>query len=144
MSVQLKIKRLSPAATVPARAHPGDAGLDLCAAVDLRIPPGETRLVGTGLAIELPSGTEAQIRPRSGLALKHSLTVLNTPGTIDEGYRGEVGIILINHGRTVFEVRCGMKVAQLVVKPTLAIEVVEADMLSESVRATGGFGSTDT
>ena len=143
MSVQLKIKRLSPAATVPARAHPGDAGLDLCAAVDLRIPPGETRLVGTGLAIELPSGTEAQIRPRSGLALKHSLTVLNTPGTIDEGYRGEVGIILINHGRTVFEVRCGMKVAQLVVKPTLAIEVVEADMLSESVRATGGFGSTD-
>jgi dUTP pyrophosphatase len=144
VSVQLKIKRLSPAATVPARAHPGDAGLDLCAAVDLRIPPGETRLVGTGLAIELPSGTEAQIRPRSGLALKHSLTVLNTPGTIDEGYRGEVGIILINHGRTVFEVRCGMKVAQLVVKPTLAIEVVEADMLSESVRATGGFGSTDT
>ena len=142
MSVQLKIKRLSPAATVPARAHPGDAGLDLCAAVDLRIPPGETRLVGTGLAIELPSGTEAQIRPRSGLALKHSLTVLNTPGTIDEGYRGEVGIILINHGRTVFEVRRGMKVAQLVVKPTLAIEVVEADRLGESARATGGFGST--
>ena len=142
MSVQLKIKRLSSSATLPARAHPGDAGLDLYAAVDLLIPPGETRLVGTGLAIELPAGTEAQIRPRSGLALEHNLTVLNTPGTIDEGYRGEVGIILINHGRTVFEVRRGMKVAQLVVKPTLAVEVVEADVLNETVRATGGFGST--
>ena len=142
MSVQLKIKRLSSSATLPARAHPGDAGLDLYASVDLLIPPGETRLVGTGLAIELPAGTEAQIRPRSGLALEHNLTVLNTPGTIDEGYRGEVGIILINHGRTVFEVRRGMKVAQLVVKPTLAVEVVEADVLNETVRATGGFGST--
>jgi len=142
VSVQLKIKRLSPSATLPARAHPGDAGLDLYAAVDLLIPPGETRLVGTGLAIELPAGTEAQIRPRSGLALKHSLTVLNTPGTIDEGYRGEVGIILINHGRTVFKVARGMKVAQLVVKPTLAVEVLEVDVLTETVRATGGFGST--
>ncbi len=142
MSVQLKIKRLSPSATLPARAHPGDAGLDLFAAVDLLIPPGETRLVATGLAIELPSGTEAQIRPRSGLALKHNITVLNTPGTIDEGYRGEVGIILINHGRTVFKVGRGMKVAQLVVKPTLAVEVLEVDVLTETVRATGGFGST--
>ena len=142
MSVQLKIKRLSPSATVPARAHPGDAGLDLSAAVDLLIPPGETRLVATGLAIELPSGTEAQIRPRSGLALKHNLTVLNAPGTIDEGYRGEVGIILINHGRTVFEVRRGMKVAQLVVKPTLAVEVLEVEVLTETDRATSGFGST--
>ena len=142
MSVQLKIKRLSPAATVPARAHSGDAGLDLSAAVDLLIPPGETRLVATGLAIELPPGTEAQIRPRSGLALKHSLTVLNAPGTIDEGYRGEVGIILINHGRTVFEVRRGMKVAQLVVKPTLAVEVLEVEVVTDTDRATGGFGST--
>jgi len=142
VSVQLKIKRLSPSATLPARAHPGDAGLDLFAAVDLLIPPGETRLVATGLAIELPSGTEAQIRPRSGLALKHNITVLNTPGTIDEGYRGEVGIILINHGRTVFKVGRGMKVAQLVVKPTLAVEVLEVDVLTETVRATGGFGST--
>ena len=142
MSVQLKIKRLSPSATLPARAHPGDAGLDLFAAVDLLIPPGETRLVATGLAIELPSGTEAQIRPRSGLALKHNITVLNTPGTIDEGYRGEVGIILITHGRTVFKVGRGMKVAQLVVKPTLAVEVLEVDVLTETVRATGGFGST--
>lgn len=142
MSVQLKVKRLGPAATIPARARPGDAGLDLYSAVDLEIAPGETRLVGTGLAFELPPGTEAQVRPRSGLALTHSVTVLNTPGTIDEGYRGEVGVILINHGRRVFEVRRGMKVAQLVVQPTLAVEIVAVDALSNTSRGTGGFGST--
>ena len=141
-SLQLKIKRLSPSATLPARAHAGDAGLDLSSAVDLDIPPGETRLVGTGLAVELPASTEAQVRPRSGLALKHSVTVLNTPGTIDEGYRGEVGVILINHGRTVFEVRRGMKVAQLVVKPTLDVEVAAVDAISDTPRSEGGFGST--
>ena len=140
----LKVKRLSPSATVPVRAHPGDAGLDLHAAIDVDVPPGETRLVGTGLAIELPSGTEAQVRPRSGLALKHSVTVLNTPGTIDAGYRGEVGVILINHGRAVFEVRRGVKIAQLVVKPTLDIEVVAVDALSDTARGDGGFGSTGT
>ena len=140
----LKVKRLSPSATVPVRAHPGDAGLDLHAAIDVDVPPGETRLVGTGLAIELPTGTEAQVRPRSGLALKHSVTVLNTPGTIDAGYRGEVGVILINHGRAVFEVRRGVKIAQLVVKPTLEIEVVAVDALSDTARGEGGFGSTAT
>lgn len=142
MNVQLKVKRLGPAATIPDRARPGDAGLDLYSAVDLEIAPGETRLVGTGLAIELPPGTEAQVRPRSGLALTHSVTVLNSPGTIDEGYRGEVGVILINHGRTLFEVRRGMKVAQLVVQPTLEVEVVAVDALSDTPRGTGGFGST--
>lgn len=140
--MHVKVKRLDPAATLPARAHPGDAGLDLYAAVDIPIPPGETRLVGSGLAIELPPGTEAQVRPRSGLALKHSVTVLNTPGTIDEGYRGEVGVILINHGRAVFEVRRGMKVAQLVVKPTLPVDVIPVDALSDTTRGDGGFGST--
>jgi len=140
--MRLRVKRLSPSATLPARAHPADAGLDLHSAVDLDIPPGETRLVGTGLAFELPPGTEAQVRPRSGLALTHSVTVLNTPGTIDEGYRGEVGVILINHGRRVFEVRRGMKVAQLVVQPTLAVEIVAVDALSDTSRGTGGFGST--
>ena len=140
--MQLRVKRLTPSATLPARAHPGDAGLDLCSAVDLDIPPGETRLVGTGLAIDLLPGTEAQVRPRSGLALKHRVTVLNTPGTIDEGYRGEVGVILINHGHAVFEVRRGMKVAQLVIQPTLEIEVVERATLSDTVRGDGGFGST--
>ncbi|HBD99346.1 MAG TPA: dUTP diphosphatase [Gemmatimonadetes bacterium] len=140
--MQLRVKRLSSSATLPVRAHPADAGLDLHSAVDLDIPPGETRLVGTGLALELPPGTEAQVRPRSGLALTYSVTVLNTPGTIDEGYRGEVGVILINHGQRVFEVRRGMKVAQLVVQPTLAVEIVAVDALSDTSRGERGFGST--
>ena len=140
--MRLKVKRLSPAAILPSRAHPGDAGLDLFAAIDLEIPPGETRLVKTGIAVKLPGGTEAQVRPRSGLALKHSVTVLNTPGTIDEGYRGEVGVILVNHGRDAFAVRQGMKVAQLVVQPTLAVDVEEATHLDDTERGSGGFGST--
>ena len=140
--MQLKVKRLEPSATLPDRAHTNDAGLDLYSSVDLEIQPGQTRLVGTGLAIELPPGTEAQVRPRSGLALKHNVTVLNTPGTIDEGYRGAVGVILINHGRTVFVVQRGMKVAQLVVKPTVEVEVVAVDTLSDTLRGVGSFGST--
>jgi dUTP pyrophosphatase len=141
--MRLTVKRLDPAgARLPARAHPGDAGLDLFAAVDVDIPAGETRLVGTGLAIELPPGTEGQIRPRSGLALRHGITVLNAPGTIDAGYRGEVGILLINHGRQAFRVRRGMKVAQLVVTPVVEVEVVEAAALSDTARARDGFGST--
>ncbi len=141
--MRLTVKRLDPVgACLPARAHPGDAGLDLFAAVDVDIPAGETRLVGTGLAIELPPGTEGQIRPRSGLALRHGITVLNAPGTIDAGYRGEVGILLINHGREIFRVRRGMKVAQLVVTPVVEVEVVEATALSETPRSRDGFGST--
>src|SRR5215203_3149444 len=91
ISVKLLVKRLSPSAILPSYAHPGDAGLDLFANVSLSLEPGEVKLVGTGISIELPAGTEAQVRPRSGLALKHGITVLNTPGTIDQGYRGEVG-----------------------------------------------------
>jgi dUTP pyrophosphatase len=142
VTVQLRVKRLTPSATLPRRAHPGDAGLDLCAAVDLDIPPGATRLVGTGLSLELPPGTEAQVRPRSGLALKHSVTVLNAPGTIDEGYRGEVSVILINHGPAVFTVKRGMRVAQLVVQPRLAVDVTDSAVLSDTSRGQGGFGST--
>ena len=141
--MRLLVKRLDPAgARLPARAHPGDAGLDLFAAADVEVPPGEARLVGTGLAIELPPGTEGQIRPRSGLALRHAVTVLNAPGTIDAGYRGEVGVVLVNHGRRTFRVRRGMKVAQLVVAPVVEVEVVEAASLSETARSGGGFGST--
>lgn len=141
--MRITVKRLDTAgARLPARAHPGDAGLDLFAAVDVDIPAGETRLVGTGLAIELPPGTEGQIRPRSGLALRHGITVLNAPGTIDAGYRGEVGVVLINHGRQAFRVRRGMRVAQLVVTPVLEVEVVEAAALSDTARSRGGFGST--
>lgn len=138
----LKVKRLQPGAILPAYAHPGDAGLDLYAAVSADIEPGESTLVGTGLAIELPPNTEAQVRPRSGLALKHGVTVLNTPGTIDRGYRGEVGVILINHGRSRFEVRPGMKIAQLVIASCLTVAVEEATDLDESARGQGGFGST--
>lgn len=141
--MRLIVKRLDRAGSrLPERAHPGDAGLDLFAAADVDIPPGEARLVGTGLAIELPPGTEGQIRPRSGLALRHAVTVLNAPGTVDAGYRGEIGILLVNHGREAFRVRQGMRVAQLVVTPVVAVEVVEADALSETARAGDGFGST--
>jgi dUTP pyrophosphatase len=140
--VRLLVKRLSAVATLPAYAHPGDVGLDLCAAVAVSLEPGESRLVGTGISIELPANTEAQVRPRSGLALKHGITVLNTPGTIDRGYRGEVGVILINHGRARFDVQPGMKIAQMVVAPCVTVTVEESGELSGTVRGQGGFGST--
>lgn len=140
--MKLYIKRLSPTATLPSYSHPGDAGLDLYADVSVSIEPGETRLVGTGISIELPPNTEAQVRPRSGLALKQGITVLNTPGTIDQGYRGEVGVILINHGRSRFDVVRGMKIAQMVVAPFLTVSVEEAGELSTTGRGHGGFGST--
>jgi len=142
VSVKLFIKRLSDSAKLPSYAHPGDAGLDLYAAVSVSIEPGESGLVGTGISIELPPNTEAQVRPRSGLALKHGITVLNTPGTIDYGYRGEVGVILINHGRSRFDVEPGMKIAQMVIAPFLSVSVEEAGELSTTARGQGGFGST--
>ena len=140
--MQLKVKRLSGGAALPSYSHAGDAGLDLFAAVNVVLPPGEAALIKTGIAIELPSGTEAQVRPRSGLALEHAVTVLNTPGTIDEGYRGEVGVILINHGKTMFTVTTGMKVAQLVIASRLTVDVIEVESLSDTTRGSGGFGST--
>jgi dUTP pyrophosphatase len=141
-SLKLFVKRLSSHATLPAYAHPGDAGLDLYAAAAVSLEPGESKLVGTGISIELPPDTEAQVRPRSGLALKHGITVLNTPGTIDHGYRGEVGVILINHGRQRFDVEPGMKIAQMVIAPFVSVTVDEARELSTTERGRGGFGST--
>lgn len=138
----LKVRRLSSDAVLPSYAHPGDAGLDLFAAEEVAIKPGESRLVRTGIAVELPVGTEGQVRPRSGLALKHAVTVLNAPGTVDEGYRGEVGVILINHGKEVFTVTKGMKIAQMVVARVERVEVTETRSLSETRRGEGGFGST--
>jgi dUTP pyrophosphatase len=123
----VKVKKLDRSASLPEYAHPGDAGMDLFAKANLEIPPGESRLVGTGIAIELPAATEAQIRPRSGLALKHTVTVLNSPGTVDEGYRGEVGVIMINHGKHTFVVNKGMRIAQMVIKPVLRVEVAEVE-----------------
>jgi dUTP pyrophosphatase len=140
--MQLRIKRLNPDATLPSYAHPGDAGLDLHAAEDAVIPPGEWRSVPTGIAIELPEGTEGQVRPRSGLARSHGVTVLNTPGTIDEGYRGEVAVLLVNHGSSPFHVTIGARIAQLVVQRRLTVTVIETADLSETARGSGGFGST--
>ena len=138
----LKVKKLTEDAILPHYAHPGDAGADLFANVNLEIAPGESAMVKTGIAIELPPSTEAQVRPRSGLAAKKQITVLNTPGTIDEGYRGEVCVILINHGKEIFTIEKGMKIAQMVVKPVITVEVEEADELSDTSRGEGGFGST--
>lgn len=111
--MKLKILKLDEAAIIPKYEHPNDAGLDLVSIDELEIPAGESRLIHTGISIELPQGTEAQIRPRSGLAIKHQITVLNTPGTIDEGYRGEIGVILINHGKSSFKIIKGTKIAQM-------------------------------
>ena len=138
----LKVKKLRQDAILPVYAHPGDAGMDVFANEDAQLEPGVTRLVKTGIAIELPPNTEAQVRPRSGLAVKHQITVLNTPGTIDEGYRGEVGVILINHGKSAFTVAKGMKIAQMIVKPVTQAEIVEVEELSDTRRGAGGFGST--
>ncbi|MEL7352942.1 MAG: dUTP diphosphatase [Cyanobacteria bacterium P01_A01_bin.116] len=138
----IKIVRLSPEAQLPRYEHADDSGLDLFAIAPHTILPGDTALVPTGIAIELPLGTEAQIRPRSGLALKHAITLVNTPGTIDAGYRGEIGVIVINHGKQPFEVLKGMKIAQMVIAPVIRAELEEVEQLSESLRGGGGFGST--
>jgi len=142
--MQLKIKLINDKAQLPRYAHDGDAGLDLFSVENKELEPGESALIGTGLVIQLPLNTEAQIRPRSGLALKHQVTLLNTPGTIDYGYRGEVKVIMINHGKKNFVVEEGMKIAQMVVKPILPVDVVQVDQLSETSRGDGGFGSTGT
>ena len=140
--MELKILTLNPAAIIPNYAHPGDAGLDLFGIEETEILPGETQLIKTGIAIALPPGYEAQIRPRSGLALKHSITVLNSPGTIDAGYRGEIGVILINHGKKSFSVIPGMKIAQMVICSVIQAQVKVVEELNATTRGSGGFGST--
>ena len=133
---------------LPAHATPDSAGLDLRAAVPEGEPvvlaPGDYALVPTGLQIALPDGTEGQVRPRSGLAFKHGVTVLNSPGTIDSGYRGEVGVLLVNHGRQPFVVERGERIAQLVVARYVPVRMVRAEALAETERGAGGFGSTGT
>lgn len=129
---------------LPAYATPLSAGVDLAAAVaqDVTIAPGGRALIPTGCAIALPPGFEAQVRPRSGLALKHGITVLNSPGTIDADYRGEIGVILANLGAEPFTITRGARIAQLVVAPVARVAWVESRDLPESERGTGGFGST--
>ena len=133
---------------LPAHADAGSAGLDLRAAIPedepITIAPGARALVPTGLQIALPDGTEGQVRPRSGLAYKHGVTVLNSPGTIDNTYRGEVRVILINHGQAPFQVARGERIAQLVVACYTPVRLVRAEALGETARGAGGFGSTGT
>jgi len=138
----VKVLRTDPEAQLPAYAHPGDAGMDVRSIENVTLSPGARALVRTGLVLELPPDAEAQVRPRSGLALKHGVTVLNTPGTIDAGYRGEVGVILVNLGAEPFVVEKGMKIAQLVVAPVAQAEIVEVSAVDATDRGAGGFGST--
>jgi dUTP pyrophosphatase len=148
MKIKLLVCRLPHGEGLPLPVHQSAAaaGLDLVAAIGshakIVLEPGARELVPTGLCLQLPEGYEAQVRPRSGLALKFGVTVLNAPGTIDADYRGEVGVLLINHGRTPFEIRRGDRVAQLVIAPVMRVESVEVAALEETGRSGGGFGST--
>ena len=141
--MHIKIQRIHPAAVLPVYAHgpAEDAGMDLCAVEDATLEPGVPRLVPTGLTIEIPSGYEAQVRPRSGLALKHSITMPNAPGTIDPGYRGELRVILLNLGREPYAIHAGDRIAQMIVARYEPVEWAEGD-LADSERGAGGFGSS--
>jgi dUTP pyrophosphatase len=138
----LRVERLTATAQVPTYAHPGDAGMDLCANEARTLLPGERAAVSTGLRIALPVGTEGQVRPRSGLSIKYGVTVINAPGTIDEGYRGEVKVLLVNLGQEPFEITPGMRIAQLVIAPVLRVPVIEDVVDDATARGVGGFGST--
>jgi dUTP pyrophosphatase len=146
--VQIKIKRLPHGEGLPLPAYQstGAAGVDLVAAVEagspVILPPGGRRLVPTGFVLEIPEGFEAQVRPRSGLALKQGVTVLNAPGTIDSDYRGEVGVILVNHGDRDFEIARGDRIAQMVIAPVVQARFALVYQLSDTERGAGGFGST--
>ena len=139
----LRVRRLDPAAVLPRRAHPGDAGLDLHALEAVTLAPGERATVRTGVAIELPAGHAGWVVPRSGLAARHGIALVNAPGLIDEGYRGEVKVLLLNTDREVpFEVTAGERIAQLVLAAVASPAVVEVDELAGSARGERGFGST--
>ncbi len=140
--MRLLVTRLRPDAILPTYMTDGAAGMDLAAAEAVTLAPGARALVGTGLAIAVPPGHEAQVRPRSGLAAKHGVTCLNSPGTIDSDYRGEVKVLLVNHGAEPFAVTPGLRIAQLVVAPVARAEVQVVDELPPTGRGGGGFGST--
>ena len=138
----VRVGQRGPPLELPSYQSGAAAGLDLRADEPCTLAPGERRLVPTGLALELPAGHEGQVRPRSGLALKHGIGMVNAPGTIDEDYRGELGVILVNLGQEPFHLRRGERIAQLVVAPVAQVAWVEAEELSASAREGGGFGST--
>jgi dUTP pyrophosphatase len=139
----LPVLRLDPGLPLPAYAHPGDAGADLVAAADVVLPPGGRATVGTGMAIAVPDGYAAFVHPRSGLASRHGITVVNAPGTVDAGYRGEVRVVLLNTDPAEpFTVRRGDRIAQLVVQPVTHVRFLEVAQLPATPRGEGGFGST--
>ena len=143
---KILIKRLSKKVSLPKYETSGSSGLDLAANIDANIiiNPGKLAIIPTGLAVSIPKGFEIQIRPRSGLAAKKKITVLNTPGTIDADYRGEIKVILINHSDEIFTVEKGLRVAQMVICPVIQASLQEVDELSDTTRGEGGFGSTGT
>lgn len=139
----VRIKRLDKDLPLPSRAHRGDAGADLCSAEDITLTPGERRLVGTGVALALPLGTVGLIHPRSGLAAKQGLSIVNAPGTVDADYRGEIKVCLINlDPHTPIEITRGMRIAQLVIQRVELVDFEEVEELDETVRGAGGHGST--
>ena len=140
--IELPLKRLDPSIELPAYARDGDAGLDLRAAHDTTLAPAGRALVGTGLAVAIPGGYAGLVLPRSGLALSQGVTVLNAPGLVDAGYRGELKVLLVNHGDTPVTVRRGDRIAQLVIQPVERAKLIEVRELPRSERGAGGFGST--
>lgn len=140
--VQVKFKKLTESAVVPQYKSAEAAGMDLCADESVVVYRDNIKLIKTGIAIELPQGYEAQVRPRSGLALKHGITVLNSPGTVDSDYRGDISVMLINLGTEVFHVERGDRIAQLIITPVSKAEMIEVKELGSSERGEGGFGST--
>jgi dUTP pyrophosphatase len=141
--VNLRVRRLDDRAVLPARAHAGDAGLDLHALDEATLAPGERAGIATGIAVEIPGGHAGLVLPRSGLALRHGLALVNAPGLIDSGYRGELRVLLLNTDRAAaFRIAAGDRIAQLVVVPVQTVSIVEAEELSVSTRGAGGFGSS--
>ena len=142
--IKVQIKKLDPKAKIPEYKTEGASGVDIMALLDNKITldPGESKIIPTGLSIAIPDDLEVQIRPRSGLAAKSNVSVLNTPGTIDSDYRGEIKIILINHSNEKFEVKNGDRIAQMVLMPVLKFKFEEVSKLDDTIRGSGGFGST--
>lgn len=139
---EVLVHRLDRELPLPARAHPGDAGVDLYAAEAVQLAPGERATVPTGVAVAIPEGFAGLVAPRSGLAQRHGLGVVNAPGVVDAGYRGEIRVLLVNHGAEPVSLARGERIAQLLVVPVSAVEMVEVEALPSSQRGAGGFGST--
>ena len=140
-TIEIKFQKLHPDAQIPSYAHIGDAGADVYTVTEVTVAPQKRAAIPTGLAVDIPIGYEIQVRPKSGLALKHGITVLNSPGTVDAGYRGEIQVIVINLGDEAYTFTKGQKIAQLVLKPVIQANYVEGE-LGTSDRSIGGFGST--